>query len=92
MVVCLQETKLTYISDFDVSSIMGQGFSSYVYLPAQETRGGILVAWRGDLTSAESHRVHRHSVTVKFQILRGKKLGGFRMFMGHTKMLRSQPS
>jgi len=66
-IVCLQETKLAHISVYDASSILGQGFHSFVYLPARETRGGILVAWREDVFTAECHRVHRHSVSVKFR-------------------------
>jgi len=43
-VICLQETKLSHISARDVSSFLGQEFINFVYLPAQQTRGGILVA------------------------------------------------
>jgi hypothetical protein len=42
--VCLQETKLETISDYDVIQLVGTSFD-YVYLPAVQTRGGILVAW-----------------------------------------------
>jgi hypothetical protein len=57
---------LSTVSAYDVKSILGQYYHSFVYLPAQDTRGGILVAWRDDLFSTESHRVHHHSVSVKF--------------------------
>ena len=66
-IVCLQETKLSHISTHDVLTILGQAFLSSVYLPARETRGGILVAWRSDVFSAECHRVLRHSISVKFR-------------------------
>ena len=65
--VCLQETKLSHISVHDVLSILGQAFQSFVYLPAQETRGGILVAWRNEVFTTECHCVLRHSVSVKFR-------------------------
>lgn len=39
MVVCLQETKLAYISERDVLSILVQDFGSFVFLPAQGTQG-----------------------------------------------------
>jgi exonuclease III len=42
--VCLQETKLETISDYDVAQIVGTGFD-YFFLPSLQTRGGILVAW-----------------------------------------------
>ena len=68
VIVCLQETKLAHISVHDVLSILGQGFQSFAYLPAQQTRGGILIAWKKDVFLAECHRVHRHSVSVKFRV------------------------
>jgi exonuclease III len=30
-IICLQETKLCSISDFDILSILGSGFSNFVY-------------------------------------------------------------
>jgi len=45
-VVCLQETKLPLITERDVASFLGQQYTNFVFLPAQQTRGGILVAWR----------------------------------------------
>ena len=39
-VVCLQETKLSHISEWDVASFLGREFSKFVFLPAQQTRGG----------------------------------------------------
>ena len=43
-VVCIQETKLSHISERDVISFLGRDFTKFVFLPAQQTRGGILVA------------------------------------------------
>jgi hypothetical protein len=43
--VCLQETKLAVIDDFVIMQCLGPSFDGYVYLPADETRGGILLAW-----------------------------------------------
>lgn len=65
-IVCFQETKLAYISEWDVMSILGRDFRHFVFLPAQGTQGGILVAWREGTFSAEHWRVHLHSVSVKF--------------------------
>jgi len=44
--VCIQETKLAVITQRDVISMLGRDFQDFVYLAAQGTRGGILVAWR----------------------------------------------
>jgi exonuclease III len=38
-IICLQETKLSAISDFDILSIPGSGFSNFVSKPAQGSRG-----------------------------------------------------
>ena len=62
--VCLQETKLSHITVRDVSSFLGPDFSQFVYLPAQQTRGGILIAWRDGVFSVDHHHVHRYSVSV----------------------------
>jgi exonuclease III len=52
-IVCLQETKLAHITMHGILSFLGQDFSSsFVFLPAQQTRGGILVAWRSDVFTA----------------------------------------
>lgn len=43
--VCLQETNLSIVSAYDVMSILGAGFSGYVFCPASGTSGDIQVAW-----------------------------------------------
>jgi mannosylglycoprotein endo-beta-mannosidase len=43
--VCLQETRLNVIDRFVVSQCLGPSFDGFAYLPAIETRGGILLAW-----------------------------------------------
>jgi exonuclease III len=39
-IICLQETKLSIVSDYDILSILGAGFSNFVFKPAQGSRGG----------------------------------------------------
>jgi exonuclease III len=41
--VCLQETKLSFMDESIVISICGQGFE-YSFVPADGTRGGIMVS------------------------------------------------
>lgn len=57
VVVCIEETKLSHISHRDVLTILGQNFKPFTYLPAQSSRGGILVAWRDDALTVEAYRV-----------------------------------
>jgi exonuclease III len=42
-IVCIQETKMYVILDYDVLQFLGPGFD-YLFLPEQ-TRGGIMSAW-----------------------------------------------
>jgi exonuclease III len=42
-IVCLQETKLNVISEFVVFGMLWVNFREFAYLPASDTRGGILV-------------------------------------------------
>jgi exonuclease III len=66
--VCIQETKLVEINDFDVSQLLGTSFD-YAFLPATHTRGGILVAWKAVAWSALSISTRRFSVSVKMRHL-----------------------
>lgn len=45
-IVCLQETKMELICSSVVLDTLGSEFDDYTYLPAQGTRGGILLAWK----------------------------------------------
>jgi exonuclease III len=71
-IVCLQETKLCSISDFDILSILGLGYSNFVYNPAHGTRGGILVAWRDGSFSIGASVIKDFSVSVQFQMMSGQ--------------------
>ena len=50
-VVFLQETKLSSVSPNLISEICGTAFSSYSFLPAYGTRGGVIVACRSPFTA-----------------------------------------
>jgi hypothetical protein len=42
--ICLQETKLHVLNDYDVLQLLGHDFD-YAFLPSVQTRGGILITW-----------------------------------------------
>jgi exonuclease III len=65
-IVCLQETKLHVISPFDLMQIVGPGFE-YFYLPAEGTRGGILLAWRASVWSVSSTSLQVYSISALFK-------------------------
>jgi hypothetical protein len=47
--VCLQETKLVVFDRYTVNQCLGPSFDGFAYLPAIETRGGILLAWNSEI-------------------------------------------
>lgn len=63
-IVCVQETKLAVISPFLVNEMLGTRFSSFAYLPADGTRGGILVACRSPELSCTPCHCGQYSVSV----------------------------
>jgi exonuclease III len=69
--VCLQETKLASVNQFLLSSIFISEFNNWASLPADGTRGGILIAWKGSIVQALSSRVDRFSVSVHFMEAEG---------------------
>jgi hypothetical protein len=65
-IVCLQETKLIVISDFDMVQFIGPGFN-YVFRPADGTRGGILIAWCSSSWVASNTSMRTYSISAKLQ-------------------------
>jgi exonuclease III len=61
--VCLQETKMHVITDYDILQVLGLGFE-YFYLPASQTRGGILVAWHSSSWVVSNTSSRRFSVSL----------------------------
>lgn len=45
-IACFQETKMEFVYSSTVLETLGSEFDEYVYLPANGTRGGILLAWK----------------------------------------------
>jgi exonuclease III len=45
---------------------LGNEFLDFAYLPANGTRGGILVAWKPDYITGSDHEIRRFSVTTRF--------------------------
>jgi exonuclease III len=62
-VVCLQETRLDVIVNFLVIQCLGPSFDGYVYLPAVETRGEILLAWNKSIVDIERISFDTYAVT-----------------------------
>jgi exonuclease III len=70
-VVCLQETKMTEVSRFLVTRMLGPDFKNFVVMPSVGASGGILVAWRDRLSYQGLYRIDSHSVSVQFGSAQG---------------------
>ena len=66
--VCLQETKLSQIDDRLSLEILGQSCWRLEYLPADETRGGIAIAWNRDFITCHSLKPGRKDYSLSTQI------------------------
>lgn len=65
-IVCLQETKVADMSQRLFLSVFGTAFDKFIALPADGTRGGVLIAWKGCSCQAIATRVDSYSVSVLF--------------------------
>jgi exonuclease III len=62
-IICLQETKLQHIDDQIIRYMLGARFSSsYAFLPAISTRGGIIIAVSEDFFTLSS--IHTMTNTI----------------------------
>lgn len=65
--VCVQETKLAVVTDLTILEMLGTQFLDYAFLPASDTRGGILVAARRSAVTITDVHLGCFSITVKVQ-------------------------
>lgn len=72
-IVCLQETKIQSLSTRILLSTLGAELDHHVALPAQGTRGGVLIAWKGAVSHEITTRVDTYSTSVLFQIAVGRQ-------------------
>ena len=71
-VVCLQETKVTTMSQHLFLLVFGTTYDKFVDLPANDTRGGVLIAWKGNSCQAIASRVDTYSASVLFSEQEGR--------------------
>ncbi|CAN6371768.1 unnamed protein product [Urochloa humidicola] len=64
----LQETKLNSCNDALILSMLGTGFD-YYELPAIDTCGGILLAWKRDVWSISCPTIRNHTITAKVSMV-----------------------
>jgi len=67
-IVCLQETKVSICDGLLVNETLGSEFAkNYAFLPADETRGGVLVGVHEDYYHIVSSFTTTNAVSVKLQ-------------------------
>jgi hypothetical protein len=62
--VCLQETKLSHITSQLVTEVLGPRFNEFGALPADGTRGGMLLGWNSDYIEATNLQIGRFSLSM----------------------------
>jgi hypothetical protein len=60
---CLQETKLAVIDRFIVNQCLRPSFDGFKYLQAEETRGGILLAWNSAVLTVANVPYGSYAIT-----------------------------
>jgi exonuclease III len=63
-VVCFQESKLSAVNQSLIYELCGLDFDGFVFLPAEETRGGVIIAWKSALFRGDVVHIGTWSVTV----------------------------
>lgn len=66
-IVCLQETKLSQIDRQLSTEFLGHAHWAFDYLPADDTRGGIAVAWNRDFSGDQQNK-RQYSMTMKMTL------------------------
>jgi exonuclease III len=71
--VCAQESKLQSVDSTVVKQTFGPAFDCFDFLPADGTRGGIIVAWRSDCLQLTTRHKGDFSITMDVQSLKDAK-------------------
>jgi exonuclease III len=64
-IVCLQETKISAMSNRVLLSALGSDFTDFIAAPSIGASGGILVAWRRHIKASGAVRTDNYSVTIQ---------------------------
>jgi hypothetical protein len=63
--VCAQETKLQFVDSPVIWQTFGPAFDRFDYIPANGTRGGIILAWRSDVLQVRTKHKGEFSITAE---------------------------
>jgi exonuclease III len=62
-IICFQETKVDVIDDFFIMQCLGPSFDGYVYIPVEETRGGIILASDSSVVKIDRVTYDKYAIT-----------------------------
>ena len=71
-IICLQETKVANMSQHLLLSVCGSAYDNFITLPANGTRGGVLIAWKGCSCQTIASRIDTYSASVLFAEQEGR--------------------
>lgn len=72
-IVCLLESKLDIVDRYILAQCVGPEFDAFVHLPAQETRGGIIVAWKTLVVTIDQVVIDTYGITGRGNLLNGNQ-------------------
>lgn len=71
--ICAQESKLQEVDSFIIRQTFGPNFDGFDFVPADGTRGGIIVAWRTDQLRVTTKHKGEFSITAEVCSLKDAK-------------------
>lgn len=63
--VCFQESKMAHIDSVVVYETLGPAFDGFDFLPAEGTRGGILLAWKSEKLRLTNIQIDEFMISAK---------------------------
>jgi exonuclease III len=72
-IVCISETKVAEVDEFYVSQCLGPSFDGFVFLPADETRGGVVMAWDTSVIQIGHVSFDTYAITGEVMTIEGAK-------------------
>jgi hypothetical protein len=89
-VVCLVETKLHYVNQWLIASMLGMNYNDFAYVPAANTRGGIIVAAHSPEVALQDPHIDCYLATVKVVSMSNEPWWLSVVYGGHS-MRRPKP-
>jgi exonuclease III len=65
-IICIQETKMASINSPVIGNALGNDYeANYCFLPAEGTRGGILLSTKNLVVKIQSHSITNHTISAQ---------------------------